>query len=514
MKYSQCLASHFASGLYLGILLLLQSTGNAQVPSSRAQQVPFSSSEAGGVSAQQNTNPGAERSVNTIQSSVNTSGRFQGSILDPSDSGNAITLSLESAIERGLRFNLGAVSATHAVAKARGERLGALSQLLPSVTASVNENVTQLYLPAEGMSSSLFGNSSLFQLPLVTGQYHYYSLFGSINYNAVDLTAFRNLKAADAAELSSELHLRDAREVVILAVGGTYLQTLADAAVVEAQKYEIEFMDAGYQQAREQHAAGVRARIDVDRNLVELRSEQQRLASYEAELAKEKIRLARLIGLQSGTAIALSDALPDSFSGMETLQEAIQHGFAERHDLQAANKELEAAEQARKAARSEYLPTLSLSGLYGLQGTGPDTGKITYNGVASVNIPIWQGGRAKADTQQADASISERRAEYQNLKAKVEEDVRMAYIDAEVAAKQVQVARENQILAKETMLDSQDRFQAGVTDSVEVVQAHQIMASADRDYIASLYSQSLSRLRLAQAEGNAETESKLLFHPQ
>lgn len=486
----------------------------AQSPSSLALPVPFSNQEHGGVAAVQNGNSNADRTVSTIQSSVTASGRFQGSMPDPSDSGAPVTLSLQDAVRRGLQFNLGAASEASDSTRIRGERLEALSHLLPNVTGNISENVTQLYLPAEGLSASLFGASSSLHIPLVTGQYHYYSLSGHATENVLDLTALHNLKAASASVSAADLNVRDAHEIVVLTVGGTYLQVLADAAVVEAQKREIEFANVTYQRASELHASGVRPRIDVDRSLVELRTEQQRLESYEAELSKEKIRLARLIGLHTGTRISLSDSLADKLSDMKALDDYIQHSLTQRNDLQAAREHLQAAEQAQKAARSESLPTLSIGGHYGLQGTTMDTGRIEYNGVVSVNVPIWQGGRAKADTQQANAVVAEQRMEYQDLGERVEADVRVAYIDATVAARQVAVARENQSLARETVLDAQDRFQAGVTDSVELVQAHQIMASADRDYIASLFSQSLARLRLAQAEGTAEQDFELLVHQQ
>ncbi len=209
--------------------------------------------------------------------------------------------------------------------------------------------------------------------------------------------------------------------------------------------------------------------------------------------------------------MTLTSRLAESIPAPGPIAEAIKRGQAQRYDLKAAEQQIQAAVQARKAAQSEYSPTVSVTGNYGLQGTSPEVGRVTYNGVASLNMPIWQGGRVKADTTQADAILAQRRAEYQDQRSQIEADIRTAYIDLNVAIQQVIVARENQALALETLAQSQDRFAAGVTDSVEVVQSQESLSSANRDYISSLYAQTLARLHLSQTTGEAEAQSSTLL---
>ena len=504
--------------LNLGIVLcsLISVAAFAQTPmpqqqGARAQQLPLSMREQGNISAQQSAGPVAGASVNTVQSTINTSGSYQGSVPDLSANATAIVLSFKDAIAMGLRFNLGGITAGNTQSQVRGQRLAALSQLLPNVTGILSQSVSQVYLPAEGLSSSTFGGGGGLKVPDTTGQFHYYTLQGAFSEDAFDLTAIHNLRGAEAATAAAKLSARDARELIVLGVGGTYIQTIAAAAIAEAQRKQVGLAEASYKQASAQHRAGTRANIDANRSLVELRTEQQRLASDDAELSKQEIRLSRLIGLPPGTGLILTSQLADSISSPGPIAEAIERGQAQRYDLKAAEQQMQAAMQARKAAQAEYLPTVSVTGNYGLQGTSPEVGRATYNGVASLNIPIWQGGRVKADTIQADAVLAQRRAEYQDQRTQVEADIRTAFIDLNVAIQQVKVARENQALALQTLQQSQDRFASGVTDSVEVVQSQESLSSANRDYISSLYAQTLARLRLSQTTGEAEAQFSTLL---
>src|SRR5208283_290829 len=72
------------------------------------------------------------------------------------------------------------------------------------------------------------------------------------------------------------------------------------------------------------------------------------------------------------------------------------------------------------------------------------------------------------------------------------------------AAQQVEVARLGLELAQQALAQSQDRFAAGVTNNVEVIQAQQQLASANDRLIASLYAHNIGKVLLARAIGNAE----------
>ena len=172
---------------------------------------------------------------------------------------------------------------------------------------------------------------------------------------------------------------------------------------------------------------------------------------------------------------------------------------------------MHAAEEARKAAGAEHLPSATVNGYYGMQGVNPNTGNGVFQASAALSIPIFEGGRIHADTVQADAVVAQRRAELSNQRGAVELSVRNSYIDLTVANDQVGTAESNRKLALATLQQSQDRFSVGVADSVEVVSSQEALAQADHDYVSSLFSQNLAKIALAHAMGQAEKDFSDLF---
>ncbi len=127
-----------------------------------------------------------------------------------------------------------------------------------------------------------------------------------------------------------------------------------------------------------------------------------------------------------------------------------------------------------------------------------------WSAAATLRIPIFLGGKVEADIQQADAILKQRQAQVDNLRGRIEQDVQDALLDLKAAAQQVEVARLGLDLSQQTLAQSQDRFAAGVTNNVEVIQAQQQLAVANEQYIASLYAHNIAKVLLARAIGNAE----------
>jgi outer membrane protein TolC len=166
---------------------------------------------------------------------------------------------------------------------------------------------------------------------------------------------------------------------------------------------------------------------------------------------------------------------------------------------------LKSAQQELSAARGERYPVVAVNGDYGVQGArfSHSHGAFTVQG--GVSVPLFTGGRIKGDITEAEASLTQRKAEAENLRGQIDYDVRTAFLNLQAAKEQVTVAHQNVDLANENLARSQERFAAGVTDSVEVVQAQQSLASANDQYISSLYSHNLAKLQLARALGVART---------
>jgi outer membrane protein TolC/AcrR family transcriptional regulator len=427
-------------------------------------------------------------------------GAYQGSAPAAATAGAPLRLSLAESLRRGLQYNLGATSYQQSIRQARGQRWNQLANLLPDVSVTAMGTEQQTDLAVYGFTFSVPG----FSIPSVVGPYHYFDLRGRVTQTIADFTQRRNYRAAQESLRATELSAQDARDVIVLAVTSGYLGVISSAASVESIRAQIAAAQVTYQQAADRHANGLAARIDVTRSQVELQTQQQRLTAQETDFAKRKIDFGRAIGLPAGQEISLTDTMPYAPLTGLTLEQALERAAANRPDLKAAQAQVQAAELVRKAAVAERYPTAEFTGDYGAIGTAPQNSHGTFTVTGTVRVPVWQGTRVRGDIEQAEAALQQRRLEYEDLRARIDADIREAFLDLNAAASQVGVAESNRSLAQDTLSQARDRFAAGVADTVEVVQAQETVAAAEQDYINSLFAHNLAKANLARSMGQAD----------
>ena len=412
-----------------------------------------------------------------------------------------LALGFEDAIRRGLKFNLGLLESQTASQTARAERIQALSVLLPQVTGTLSETEAQLNLKTFGFS---LAPNPFVTVPAIVGPFHYSTAQANVTAKVFDWSARRNLKSARANEQAAVLSVQGSRDLVVQAVANAYLLVIADASRVQAVKAQVDTDQALYQRAQDQHTAGVAAGIDVLRAQVQLKTEQQVLLAQQNQFNKDKLALGRIIGLASGQVFHLADSVPFSPLTGITQDEALRIALAQRPDYQSSKKLVEAAQQAVAAARAEWYPTVDLNGFYGDTGTTFDSSHGVFTVTGALNFNIFNGGRIHADIEKAKATLQQRSDELADQGAQIEVEVRDAFFDLQSAADQVAVARDNLVLANQTLDQSRDRFSSGVTDNVEVVQAQGSVATANDNLIAALYAHNLAKVSLARALGMAQ----------
>jgi len=508
MKVNPTASTALVSPRYLSAIILAVSLAipaGAQAgpgPATRPFQLPLSGRQSGEVTVHQSAPIPSGSSAN-IQ--IQLPGAFAGSIPATETLPKVFDLTLDEAVRRGLQANLGIVSSTYTLQSSNAQHAEARSALMPNISASVSENAAKLNLAAEGFSASAFGDPSL-QFPTSVGPYHYYDLHGALQQSLLDITAISNLHSQEQLVQAQTFQGRQAREEVVLAVTAVYLQLMADVSLGDLQTAEVAYAEATYKQAQSQADAGNKAPIEATRSLVQLQREQQRLRSQQGEIEKRRIQLARLIGLDPGTHIVPKEKFAALSPEASSVMQLVEQAWSNRLDLKGAEAQLRAAEEARKAASAQRLPSVSLNGTYGLQGVNPNQGVPVFQASVSVSVPLFQGGRIQAETAQADTVVKQRRAELADQRGVVESEVRTALIDLQVANDQVVLAESNRKLATQTLEQSQDRFAVGVADSVEVVNSQESLAAADHDYVNGLFSQYIARITLAHAMGEAEKD--------
>ena len=417
-----------------------------------------------------------------------------------------LPLTLQGAIDRGLKQNLGALLSNADIRAARGQRWEQLSALLPH--AGINPYIadTKLNLAELGLTAlpGFSGSPAL-------GPFSYFDARVNVTQSLFDWKLINNARASKESLKSAEYSYKDARDLVVLAVG---LHLSAGHRERSANRHSGsagEDRAALSEQADDQVKAGTSPAIDALRAKVELQTRQQQLIQARNNLAIQKLTIARVIGLAPGQEFELSDKSPYQAFDALSVEDALKRAYASRSDYQAAEADTHAAEFSRRAAVAGYFPSLSFSANYGTAGSHPSTATSVFDVRGTLSIPIFQGNSVHADILQTDARLEQSRERLDSLRAQIDADVRTALLNIQSSAELVAVARSNIDLAEETLAQSRDRFRAGVTDTVEVVQSQEAVASANEQYISSLYNFNFAKISLARALGMAEAGVKDYF---
>jgi outer membrane protein TolC len=409
-----------------------------------------------------------------------------------------LRLTLSEAINRAVRYNLGAIESDENTRAARGQRLLALSHLLPQVSAGINENVDQVNLTALGL-----GAIKIPGVPAVVGPFSYSTASASLSQTLFSYESIQRFRAARTSEQAAQLSYRDTLDVITLTVGNAYLQVIEASSRIEAEEAQVQNAKALYDQAADEFQAGTRPRIDVTRTEVQLHTEEYNLSVARNSFAVAKLTLGRAIGLPLGQVFEIADQLPYADIHPPTVEDALKMAYNSRSDLRSALDSARSAQQALSAAKGERYPVVAVNGDYGDQGPTFSQSHGIFSFQAGINVPLYTGGRIKGDITQSEATLRQRKAEAENIRGQIDYDVRTAFLNLNAAREQVDVAHQNVGLANDNVARSKERFAAGVTDSVEVVQSEQSLASANDQYITSLYSHNLAKLALARALGIA-----------
>ena len=441
-------------------------------------------------------------SLSAPTSSGPNSQSFQGGVPTGQATGNTIDLSLDDAIQRGLQANLGIILSGTQTAGARGARVSQLQSLLPDIEFNAKETAAQVDLPAEGLRIKGF--------PTIIGPFGYTDVRATLNWSVVNVASMRNYLAARHNFNAAQLSAQDARDLVVVTVGNAYLLVLADETAVSSAQAQVATSKVSLDQAVASHEAGTAPELDELRARVDYQSQQQQLISAQDSLEKDKLQLARVIGLPLAQSFNLSDKAPYSpFDNLDT-KALIEQAKANRKDLAAMVEQAAAATEQRKAATAARLPTFTASADYGDIGTTLAHSHGTVDATGAVSVPLFDEFELRGQAQQAQAQLDTAQAQLSDKQAQIEADVRDALLDIASAQQEVEVARSSVDLANEALKEAQDRYANGVSDNLPVSQAQQAVAQADSQYVASLYRDNVAKLSLARALGDGQDYKKYL----
>jgi outer membrane protein TolC len=427
---------------------------------------------------------------------------YQGSVGTEAATTGTLSLTLDDAVQRGLKTNLGLLLSNTQTANARGQRLQDLQALLPKIDGNIKEAFVQSDLAAEGLKIPGF--------PTVIGPFGYTDIRANLTWTVLSLNSLKTWMAARHNFQAAQLTAEDARQMVILTVGNAYLKVLADQAQIDSTEAQVKTSKVSLDQAASNHAAGTAPKLDELRAQVDTQSLEQQLIVARNTREKDKLALARTIGLPLAQIFELADKAPYSAFDQPDVQKAIHQALDNRKDRQA-NAELTKADvDQRKAATYDRLPTLKADADYGDIGVNVRHSHGTVNATGTLTIPIFKEAQFRGEAEVAQSNLDQQRDQQNDLDAQIEADVRDALLDIASSQQQVEVSHSNVELSTEVLSEAQQRYSAGVSDNLAVSNAQQTVAQANSQYINSLYQHNLAKLNLARAMGVAQNYKDFL----
>ena len=441
-----------------------------------------------------------------------TANPFFGSVTVHAVSNEPLKLSLDDAIRRGFENNLGLKEAESGEKLFQGEKNMALQEFLPSVDLSGGTGVFQHNLAAQGFGpgvlkqfGSLFPNGIPAGLSLITkddltqGQL-------SLNQTLFSGVVIAGWKAAGAAARSAYFSKMSARGEVVQQVATAYLRAIADASKIDNAAALQKTDELQLEHAHEAHVAGTAANLDELRARVQLQTQQQALIAAQNAEEKDLILLKREVGIDSSQKIILTDPAPYSDLVAQTPAEVRAIAYKNRQDYQNQQNQVIEVKALHAAYKAQRLPSLSFTGNYGVDKVNGSPSHGVFSAIGTLNVPIFREASIRGEVDASAAQLASLNAQLEDLRGRIDQQVRSALMDAETSKRLVDVAKSNVELATQALSDETDRVNAGVDDNLPLVTAQASLASAQTNYVQSLYQYNLSKLALARAAGIIELQ--------
>jgi outer membrane protein len=412
--------------------------------------------------------------------------------------GSVLRLTLQEAVRLALKQNPQVQMAGISLAQSEKDKNIARSALLPQINAEVSETVRRSNFEA-------FTGRTIPGFPKQVGPFGVFQGGGSFSFPVFDLTLWRKWQAAGDTVGDVEAQAKSVQEQIILLVVSQYLGCLRENADVMAIKSRVDLAQALHQLAEDLEANGVGTRIDTLRANVTLQNEKQRLIVAETQSKTYLYTLAQLLNIDPHNTIELADVM-EFFEVPDTDEsEDLRRAYEARPEMQALNARIRATERQKQASKAARLPSIHTDGFWAYQGLTIGNSIPVYEYRVRFSLPLFTGGRTGAEIARADLQMNKLLQEKTDLRNRIALEVKVARAALDSARSELEVANLGLKLAGEEIVQARDRFEAGVTNNIEVITAQNELARANDNQINALYRCNQARADLAHAGGRMES---------
>ncbi len=407
---------------------------------------------------------------------------------------DAMPMSLRDAVTMALRQNPDVQIAKLAVAEADAGLSQVRSQLLPQVAVTAIQRRQTLNLRGIGLTFP--------GVPALVGPFSAFDARPTLSQTVLDLSAWKAVDAARKRVLQADAGGEAVRQATALSVISIYLQALELEGRIAASESRLESAQAVESQVRSRYEAGSASRLDLSRAVLQVQSEVAFLRRSEGARASTLQVLLRLIGQQENARVLLTDPLPKNSVPLMELVQAERDAIENNPELRSLRMAVAAARAESGQAKLQRMPRIRFVADYGANGQTPSASLGTYQYAGQVDFPLFASGRIRGEIQAASARQRSAEEGLRGGHLKVLSELRGAHAEclaAEEAARAAEVALE---AARDNLDLSRARYDAGIADSVSVLQAQATLADIENLEIGAIIEREIARARVLFASGD------------
>jgi outer membrane protein len=319
----------------------------------------------------------------------------------------------------------------------------------------------------------------------------------------IDPTLIASYRSARLGVKLSEHEEERVRQEVLNTAAGIYLTHLRNLRRFDVIAANIERGRALLRLAQDQLDAGVATRIDVTRAEVQVAVDEQARLQQETVVYQSELFLKRLLNLDLRRPVVLADFRASRYLPGDEPDVDFDEVLADRPEYRRARTQLEQNRLERRAAGWERFPALRAFGDYGFVSGEPFDGgeRRAWTAGVAASMPIFEGFRIDSNKRLASSRIRATELEIQQIEQNVSSELLMAWQDMRSRLAQISVSEQNLGLAEEEIRLARIRFEQGVADNREIIDAQNRLAVAHDNYVEAVHQYNLSRLEYARSKG-------------
>jgi len=292
-----------------------------------------------------------------------------------------------------------------------------------------------------------------------------------------------------------------ARESYLLTVATAYYDVMKAMKLLDIANSNVERLTT------QRNAARTRLRVGEVTKTTLLRAEGE-LSGALADQVRAKnlleftrVNMARTVGIPPDFTLRETPLVDVEVLPLEKYQE---RALKERAELKSLELDRQIAEKQVSVARGAFWPSVSLQGAYIGKDESPESASLvsdSYLGAVLLNFPVFEGGLRVAELNEAKARQRQSGLNYEDNVKTVNIEVQNAYLNL-ITQRGIYKSLQDQLtFARENNTAVTKQFEFGLASIIDVIDANNLLVTAERQLYDAIYTYQLANLRLKRATG-------------